>query len=419
MNIDKPTIIDYTLANHIHTSIISGGTIPYVSTTRQIVSNSGTGSISGGGDLSADRTLVLIGDSITPGNSMLYGTNASGVKGWYVQPSGGTSSSITGINGQVQFYSGTTISGDTSFTWDNANKVLNVGGTGTKLVVSGNTSTNNLIEGYATTVTAAGTTILTVTSSNQQYFSGTGLTQTVQMPVTSSLTLGHRYKIANNSTGTLTINSSGGNFIGAIPAGKSSLLTCISTSVTTAAGWFYEWASASNALETMPIATMSLTSISSGSNQATAWGFTGTIICPTNNIQVSTSTVIRSICTQTATGNYIFACYKYVAGGPYTLMFYGPLTAMPAASYFSATVSSVTDGTLVSGTYYYLGYFTSSNGATLAGCAITNNFNTLKPWRSIQVANNGTWNAITVAPSTIAEPGVEFTGGMPYFRIQN
>lgn len=43
-------------------------------------------SIQGGGDLSADRTLQLVGDTVTPGNTMLYGTNSSGVRGWYAQP---------------------------------------------------------------------------------------------------------------------------------------------------------------------------------------------------------------------------------------------------------------------------------------------------------------------------------------------
>ena len=37
-------------------------------------------------------TVVLAGDTASPGNSKLYGTNGSGVKGWYDQP---TSGSIT------------------------------------------------------------------------------------------------------------------------------------------------------------------------------------------------------------------------------------------------------------------------------------------------------------------------------------
>lgn len=43
-----------------------------------------SGSLTGGGNLSADRTLSLVNDNATPGNSYFYGTNGAGVKGWYV-----------------------------------------------------------------------------------------------------------------------------------------------------------------------------------------------------------------------------------------------------------------------------------------------------------------------------------------------
>jgi hypothetical protein len=39
--------------------------------------------------------LALSGDSTSPGNTMLYGTNGSGAKGWYAQPSGGGSLELT------------------------------------------------------------------------------------------------------------------------------------------------------------------------------------------------------------------------------------------------------------------------------------------------------------------------------------
>lgn len=49
----------------------------------------GTLSITGGGDLTTDRTLSLVNDAASPGNTKLYGTNASGVKGWYDTTGGG------------------------------------------------------------------------------------------------------------------------------------------------------------------------------------------------------------------------------------------------------------------------------------------------------------------------------------------
>lgn len=99
-----------------------------------------------------------------------------------------------------------------------------------------NLSANNHIQGYVTTATAAGTTTLTVASDFQQYFTGT-TTQTVVMPVTSTLVLGMSWYIVNNSTGIVTINSSGSNLITALSANTSAILTCILVSGTTAASW--------------------------------------------------------------------------------------------------------------------------------------------------------------------------------------
>lgn len=52
----------------------------------------GANSISGGGDLTANRTLSLVNDVATPGASRYYGTNASGTKGYFTLPTGSGSS---------------------------------------------------------------------------------------------------------------------------------------------------------------------------------------------------------------------------------------------------------------------------------------------------------------------------------------
>lgn len=62
-------------------------------------------SITGGGDLSANRTINLVGDAASPGNGMMYGTNSSGVRGWYTAPAGGSVASLDDI-GDVT-YTGT------------------------------------------------------------------------------------------------------------------------------------------------------------------------------------------------------------------------------------------------------------------------------------------------------------------------
>lgn len=91
-------------------------------------------------------------------------------------------------------------------------------------------------DAYTTTATAAGTTTLTSSSNYQQFFTGT-TTQTVQMPVTSTLTLGYSWLIVNQSTGSVTINSSGSNLITVLPSNTSCVVTCILITGTTAASW--------------------------------------------------------------------------------------------------------------------------------------------------------------------------------------
>lgn len=113
-----------------------------------------------------------------------------------------------------------------------------------------NISANNVLSGYTTTATAAGTTTLTVTSTRQQYFTGT-TTQTVTLPVTSTLVLGQQFEIVNNSTGVVTVNSSGANLVVAMAAGSRAVVTCILTSGTSAASWSVEYLAASAGITTL------------------------------------------------------------------------------------------------------------------------------------------------------------------------
>ena len=98
-----------------------------VSSTRQILT---AGSLTGGGDLSIDRTLQLSGDSASPGNTKLYGTNASGVKGWYTQPASGSSVNTTGsITGDGSAGAPVTLSGDVASPGANQYYGTNTAGT--------------------------------------------------------------------------------------------------------------------------------------------------------------------------------------------------------------------------------------------------------------------------------------------------
>jgi hypothetical protein len=90
--------------------------------------------------------------------------------------------------------------------------------------------------GFTTTATAAGTTTLTNTSSYYQLFTGS-TTQTVVLPVTSTLQTGWTFHICNNSSGALTVQSSGLNTVISVIAGTTVMVTCIGTALTTAADW--------------------------------------------------------------------------------------------------------------------------------------------------------------------------------------
>jgi len=92
---------------------------------------------------------------------------------------------------------------------------------------------------YNSTATSAGTLVLTVSSSYKQYFTGT-TTHTVTLPVASTLTVGQTFEIHNNSTGSITVNSSGSNLVGTVEANVTASITCILASGTTAASWDFD-----------------------------------------------------------------------------------------------------------------------------------------------------------------------------------
>jgi hypothetical protein len=86
-----------------------------------------------------------------------------------------------------------------------------------------------------------------------QYFTGT-TTQTVTLPVVSTLTLGHQFVIVNNSTGAVTVNSSGGNEVVVLKAGTSVVVTTILTTGTSAASWSSSYAPATTVSKGVSIA---------------------------------------------------------------------------------------------------------------------------------------------------------------------
>lgn len=99
---------------------------------------------------------------------------------------------------------------------------------------------------FATTATAAGTTTLTDTSARYQVFTGT-TTQTVRLPVVTTLRNGFQFEIISKSTGVVTIETSGAVTLVALavsPDGiRGKVARCMvvdTTAGTGTASWTYE-----------------------------------------------------------------------------------------------------------------------------------------------------------------------------------
>jgi hypothetical protein len=171
-----------------------------------------------------------------------------------------------------------------------------------------------ILGGYTTTATAAGTTTLTAASTQNQFFTGT-TTQTVVLPVAATLVLGAAFSIHNNSTGDLTVNSSGGNLVATVTANTTCLFTCILTSGTSAASWDSDF---TGFTLTLPVVRGG-TGLSSGtSGGVLAFTATGTLASSgalaANNVVVGggagaapSSTNLLAISAAVTTGNYIKA----------------------------------------------------------------------------------------------------------------
>lgn len=142
------------------------------------------------------------------------------------------------VNGVMSFWSASTTQW-----YSGVNTVDNMAlATGTLAIANGGTgqtsagAADTALRGFTTTATAGGTTTLTNTSTLYQLFTGT-LAQTVVLPSTATLAQGWSFHIVNNSTGTLTVNTSAPATLLTIPSGATVMATCIDTTVNTVAAW--------------------------------------------------------------------------------------------------------------------------------------------------------------------------------------
>lgn len=175
--------------------------------------------------------------------------------------------------------------------------------------VNANLTANSFIDGYATTVTAAGTTTLTVGSAQNQAFTGS-TTQIVLLPVASTLVLGQQFWFRNNSTNAVTVQSSGANTIVIMSPNTSALLTCILTSGTGTASWDFSYIGTALSSGTMLKVNSSLTIAGSNGATMTFPSTSGTVATLNatqtfTNVQTFTSSPVLSSGAVTVSGSTV------------------------------------------------------------------------------------------------------------------
>jgi hypothetical protein len=120
------------------------------------VTVTGATSLTGGGNLTANRTISLVNDSATPGNTQYYGTDGTGTKGFFPVPAATIANgsitpaklnSDTPANGEVLSYNGTGFEWITPASGGGAVSSVN-GKTGVVTLVPGD------IAGFATVATS-------------------------------------------------------------------------------------------------------------------------------------------------------------------------------------------------------------------------------------------------------------------------
>ena len=149
----------------------------------------------------------------------------------------------------------------------------------------------NRLVGITSTVSSAGTLTLLVGSMRTQQITGT-TTHTVVLPVVSTLGLGFPFRVINDSTGIVTVNSSGGNLIYAIPAGTTVDFICILLTGTTAASWLADYPAAASG------AAVYGKTLSAGANKTTT--STSYVAIDSTNLRITAtpaSTIATIVCT--------------------------------------------------------------------------------------------------------------------------
>jgi hypothetical protein len=234
---------------------------------QETTTTSGTGSVTLLGAVSGFQSFAVVGNTnttyytITDGAQWEVGIGTYSTSGptlartTVLSNSNGNTSPITLSGGLAQVFvtytaeksvnldasdNVTPLGTIASGTWQGTTVGVSYGGTGvtassgaSSVVLrdaNQNTSLNNIFRNITSTVSAAGTTVLTAASSFTQVLTGS-TTQTFQLPDATTLTNGASFQFNNNSTGALSIVNNGSGPVATVPAGGATqlFLTSIST----------------------------------------------------------------------------------------------------------------------------------------------------------------------------------------------
>ena len=233
---------------------------------QETTTTSGTGTITLLGAVSGFQSFAVVGNgnttfyTITDGAAWEVGIGTYSTSGptlartTVLSNSNGNTSPITLSGGLAQVFvtypseksvnldaSGnvTPLGTIASGTWQGTTVGVSYGGTGVTASSGANsvvlrnakqnTNINNVVLGWTSTVSSAGTTTLTVASTYWQRLTGT-TTQTFKLPDATTLTIGQSYIFDNDSSGNLYITDNGGNAVDTVAAGGYTTVFLESTS---------------------------------------------------------------------------------------------------------------------------------------------------------------------------------------------
>lgn len=200
----------------------------------ETISVTGGTSLTGGGALTTNRTIALVNDAASPGNSMYYGTNGTGTKGFYAIPTGDPAmgGDLTGNASNAQLGTGVVGTTELAASAVATAKVADDAITEPKLSISNAPTSGQVLSWNGTSMAWAGTPAYTRVNVTADYTvpsgfryvfadaTSGGITVTLPAPVLNTYV---RVKRMNGGANGVQIVAPAGAYIDASGAGSDVL----------------------------------------------------------------------------------------------------------------------------------------------------------------------------------------------------